>query len=87
MWCKYCSLETNEPYCPICDSKTEDDVAITIGVKNAKFRSFILLRRQILASVRFVGIRPITCPLIYDRFFRKNDYSSLYYSKKNRMNI
>ena len=30
MWCKYCSLETNEPYCPICGSKTEDDVAITI---------------------------------------------------------
>ena len=30
MWCKYCSLETNEPYCPICDSKTEDDVEINI---------------------------------------------------------
>ena len=26
MWCKTCNIETNEPVCPICGSKTVEDV-------------------------------------------------------------
>ena len=30
MWCKHCNLETNETNCPVCNSKTIEDVPIEI---------------------------------------------------------
>ena len=30
MWCKRCNLETNEAHCPVCGSKTTNDVPVEI---------------------------------------------------------
>lgn len=30
MWCKICNIETNEVNCPVCGTRTVDDVPIKI---------------------------------------------------------
>ena len=30
MWCKTCNIETNEDYCPICNTKTIEDIQAKI---------------------------------------------------------
>lgn len=30
MWCKNCSIETNEAICPVCGSETTEDLPVEI---------------------------------------------------------
>ncbi len=30
MWCKNCNIETNDPICPICGSKTVEDIPVEV---------------------------------------------------------
>lgn len=35
MWCKNCSIETNEPYCPVCGSMTIEDLPTEVDFNDA----------------------------------------------------
>lgn len=30
MWCRNCNIETNDPFCPVCGQKTEEDVPVEV---------------------------------------------------------
>lgn len=73
MWCKTCSIETNENICPICGNETVEDLPCKyFGVTIVKRQLFRLSIKQIKVFALYVKGRQSTCLLISDQSFLKS---------------
>lgn len=76
MWCNKCNIETNDSVCPLCGSKTVEDLPVEIffGVSDARHQ----LSKPLLKRTRGLALsakeKRNTCPLTFVPYFQRNDY-------------